>query len=231
MNLKLIPFLLLAVTIFSCQKELSLENTTVTVGGGGTQTNECKACVYIPVCNGSHFTYYDTINGTGGLITDTLQFIKDTSMSGKTFQKFFATGNQSYSYTNCTNGESRLVGFSVVTVGGNNITKVALIQLKANLSVGGSWSDTVINQLGQAIIYNSSIISKGTSSTLNGQTFNDVIHVQIEIGADIPLVGFYVVNSADYYYAKGVGLIEYIATDYLSGNVIQHRTLKSYYIP
>ena len=66
---------------------------------------------------------------------------------------------------------------------------------------------------------------------VNGKTYTDVIHVYTETGISIPIIGFIVTNTSDYYYASGIGLIEAIISDPNSGTVLEHRALNSYFVP
>ena len=84
---KYLVFTAISVFFFSCQKELSNETGTGSGGsggGGGTgggSTGVCKDCIYIPMCDGSWYTYNDTLMGTAQLISDTLKYVKDTTIS------------------------------------------------------------------------------------------------------------------------------------------------------
>ncbi|MEO5683101.1 MAG: hypothetical protein ABIQ88_10705 [Chitinophagaceae bacterium] len=227
--------LIASIVLTACQKELSFETSGVnggTTGGtGGTTSTDCKSCSYMPVCNGSAFTYADTMFTASSLVTDSFRVIKDTSIDGKTFVKIYSPLSSTYTYYNCTDGATRLIAYNANTLAGNTITVADITFIKANLPVGGTWQDKLTNPSGQQVIYNSKIVAKGMSRTLNGQTFNDVIHVFVEGGIDVPLLGFTVFTNTDYYFAKNIGLIETVISDPQSGTVIQHRAIKSYFIP
>ena len=232
-----IPFIAVLVLIASsCQKELSFDNSGVSGGGttggttGGTST-DCKACVYMPVCNGAYYTFYDTLPGSTSITTDTFRVIKDTSIAGKTFVKVFSPLTQAYNYYNCTDGATRVIGYNKTTQAGNTIILADVTFIKANLPVGGTWQDNFNNPLGQPVVYNSKIAAKSISRTINGKVFPDVIHVYTEAGIDVPILGFTVVGVTDYYFAKGVGLVEAVLTNPATGTIDQHRVIKDYYIP
>jgi hypothetical protein len=234
---KIIPAIALAIIFISCQKELSFDTSGVAGGGttggttGGSSSTDCKACVYVPVCNGAYYTFYDTLSSSTNIVTDTFRVIKDTTIAGKTFAKIFSPLTQAYNYYNCTDGATRVIGYNTTTAAGNILTIVDITLIKANLPVGGVWQDKVTNPLGQQVIYNSKIAAKSISRTINGKVFPDVIHVYTETGIDVPVLGFTVLGTTDYYFAKGVGLIEAIVEDPISGTVVQHRAIKDYYIP
>jgi hypothetical protein len=235
---KIILFIAVPSLVFSsCQKELNFDNSGVSGGGstggttgGGSSTN-CKACVYVPVCNGAYYTFYDTLSSGTNIIADTFRVIKDTTIAGKTFAKIFSPLTKAYNYYNCTDGATRVIGYNKNTAGGNTLTVVDITLIKANLPVGATWQDNITNPLGQQVVYNSKIVAKSISRTINGQVFPDVIHVYTETGIDLPLLGFTVLGSTDYYFARGVGLVEAVIEDPNSGTVIQHRAIKNYFIP
>ncbi len=220
----------LAIFLISCQKEVSLEKST---GGGGAGSGlvACKDCIYIPMCDGTWYTYNDTLLGNAQIATDTLRFIKDTTISSLSFKKFLSPAAQAFSYVNCNNGISRVIAYNPIGAGGTTVNKIDLTMLKANLAVNGSWTDTIDNGTGQQVLYTSTIKAKGISRTLNGQVFADVIHVYVETGIDLPGFGFFLTNTSDYYYARGVGLVEALIEDPSSGTVLQHRVIKAYFIP
>jgi hypothetical protein len=229
--------ILTAIIIFtSCQKDLTFDNSGVPKTGTGTGTgtgsnSDCKACSYLPMCNGAWYTYNDTLGGTASSTTDTLLVIKDTTIDSKTFAKIYSPVSKTNIYYNCTNGASRLIAYNSTTFGGSNITVADITILKANLPLGGTWKDQLTNPTGQQVTYADSIVEKSISRTVNGKTYNDVIHVYVETGIDVPVLGFLVVTITDYYFAKGVGQIEAIISDATSGVIFEHRALKSYFIP
>jgi len=225
---------LLAVMIFvSCQKEITFENADGGTGGGGTGgSSNCKACAYLPWCDGSVYSYYDTaFGGSPTVSADTIQFVKDTTFGGRTYQKIVTKGFASTPYyTNCTNGVSRYTIFDIPATGGS-ISKIELRMVDANLAVNGTWNDTIQNGLGQTVIYKNTIKAKAVSRTLHTNTFSDVIHVESIAGVEVPLLGFLVTNKSDYYYARGVGLIEANVANEDGSLVYQHKVIKAYRIP
>ena len=232
--------LVVCLAVTACQKEISFETPGANNAsggsnggstGGGSSTADCKACVYMPVCNGSYYTYFDTLYTSASLVTDTFRFVKDTTIDSKTFTAIYSPLTGSVSYYNCTDGATRLVAYNVGTAGGSTVKAADITFLKANLSVGATWQDKLTNPIGQEVTYKSKIIEKGITRTLNGQTFTDVIHTTQETGVEVTGFGFTAVTTSDYYFAKGVGLIETIAKENTGGSVYQHRVIKSYYIP
>jgi hypothetical protein len=234
MKTKLFSCLLLSGLFFSCQKEVSLENSSGNgggTGGGGINTGACKDCIYFPMCDGSWYTYDVLLGGTTQVVTDTFRYVKDTTIGNLVFKKMLSAAQKTYSYQNCTNGASRSINYNAVSAGGTTVSKIDITPLKANLPVNGTWTDTITNGAGQAVLYNYTLKEKGVSRTVNGKVFPDVIHVYFETGIDLPLFGFFVTNTSDYYYAKGVGFIESEIKDALSGTVIQQQFIKAWFVP
>ncbi|MEO5595506.1 MAG: hypothetical protein ABIR15_11320 [Chitinophagaceae bacterium] len=236
--MKLVLYTFAAVFIFSsCQKELSFEITPANgtgtgTGTGGATSTDCKSCVYMPVCDGTWYTFADTLGTVASIFTDTLRFSKDTTIDSKTFTKIYSPASKTYAYYNCTDGATRLIQYNTTSLAGNTISKLDITFLKANLAVGGKWQDMLTNPLGQQVIYTDSIVAKGISRTINGKTFSDVIHVSVETGVnDSSIGGYFAFSVTDYYFAKGIGLIEALISYPSTGIVIEHRAIKSYYIP
>jgi len=223
----------------SCQKELNY-TTIVNIGNGsgttdttgsGTTTSNCKACTYFPLCNGSRYIYNDTTpGGTATLVSDTFKLIKDTLIKGKTFQKIYQPSAKGNSYYNCTDGATTLNVYNTSSSVGV-IDVISIVPLRANAAVNEVWKDTILNGLGQTVIYTYTMKAKGSSRTVNGQSFSDVLYVYLEVGILAPGFGYLLTNKNDYYYAKGVGLIESISYEVAFNSVVYHRAIKSYYIP
>jgi len=233
--MKLFFYLIVIVAVFSsCQKELSFE--TAGAGGTGTGTGtgtstDCKSCAYMPVCNGSYYTFNDTVSTSTSVVTDTLEFIKDTTIDSKTFVKIYSPLSGTNSYYNCTDGATRIIAYDNPTIGGSTITVTDITLIKANLPVGGTWEDSLVNPAGQQVVYKDYIVAKGISVTVNGQVFNDVIHVHSQSGVVIPFVGYTAITESDYFFAKGIGPVEVLTVYSGTGIILEHRTIKSYHIP
>ena len=231
-----------AIIFSSCQKDTSEETgqlpgggtTVINPGGGnggGTTNNAgCKDCIYYPVCSPSVYKYADTGLGSpnGAINSYTLTYIKDTTLENKTYKKFFVT-DQGNTYFNCSGGVSTAIVFNGVTQGGNTIVYAKSTILKENAPINTSWVDTLTAN-GQTALYTYTIMSKGLPRTVAGINYADVIHVHEQttinlIGTTIPA------GQSEYYYAKGIGLIESISFDDFSGAQILHHVLISATIP
>jgi hypothetical protein len=189
----------------------------------------CKECEYLPVCIQSKYTYSDTISGA--VSTRNIEYLSsvDTTVGGKIYKKLNTTTG--VTYINCTNGASTVLAYQVVSANGNTLQKFQSVMIKANAAIGDDWADTLQNPAGQTVIQNFKIVNKGVTRKLGSFTFNDVIIVGVETGIDFPGFGYFPAGYSEYYYAKGVGLIETITKDFTTGTVIMHSVVKSYYIP
>ncbi len=217
------------ILLTSCQKELTFENSGPS--GGGSSSSNCKSCNYFPVCNGSAYTYLDTIMGNPSERKATYTVIKDTTIDAKTFVKY-TVGDGNFSYYNCTNGESRGIAYNAIGLQGNMVDKLDIIMLKENAPVGANWISSAINQQNQEIQFRDTIVAKNISKTVSAKNFTDVILVKVIAGINLPQpFDFFPFIQTDYYFAKNVGLIEMIATDINSATIIQHTVLKEYKIP
>ncbi len=229
----------MAFIFSSCEKDTSEENgqipgvgpTIITPGGNGAVNNAgCKDCIYYPICSGSVYKYSDTIAGSTTPTANnyTLTYIKDTTIEAKTYKKFTGGGQQN-TFFNCTAGVSTSITLNGTTQGGTTLPYVKITALKANEPVGASWSD-IISNMGQDATYTYTIVSKGTLRTVAGITYQDVIHVHEQTtinfsGTTIPA------GQGEYYFAKGIGLIESVNIDDFSGIKLLHHVLISATIP
>lgn len=233
MKTKLVYLFIVASLLFSCKKELSFENSTAGnggTGGGGTNT-ACKDCIYVPSCDGSWYDY--DLEGFGGTqsVTDTTKYIKDTVISGVTFRKIYYPVADNYVYISCTNGETRFITYDATSLGGATTDIINYVVLKANGAINTTWVDNITLTSGLTYVYKSTLKEKNISRTVNGKTFSDVMHVVTDVGTNVPGIGFTVLTTSDYFYAKGVGMIEFTATDPTSGMVLSSQKIKSYFVP
>ena len=237
---KIFYLFLISVVLVSCQKELTygtgnptvVVDTTGGTGSNGNTTSDCKACSYFPTCNGSRYTYNDTLmGGTPTVLVDTLKFVKDTLIQGRSFQKIFSPATQTTSFYNCTNGATTVNAYNALLVSGNTLSAISVVPIRANTAVNGTWNDTITNPAGQQVIYTYTMKAKGITHVINGVTFNDVLYITCEIGITVPGFGTIITNNSNYYFAKGVGLIDSENLDFMTGMQLNRRTVKSYYIP
>jgi hypothetical protein len=238
---KFIALFVLAASFTSCQKEFSIDNPANNGGGGnnpgngGNSQSDCKACGYLPMCDGSIYKYEnEDFFGTTTISIDTFSINADTSFSGVPFKRLVTKPALDTTYFNCNNAVTTLKDLNTVTAGGSNLGIVTLIPLKANEPVGATWQNTVVNGAGQNVIYNLRIHAKGLSKTVLGTTYNDVIHVKqaVQVSAGGQTITS---NNDDYFYAKNIGLIEFytITTTPIPGfsDTLSQKKLISAFIP
>jgi hypothetical protein len=220
---------LLVLLAWGCSKDYSYE--------GGNANRRCVDCEYLPVCDSSFFRYVDS-NGTRIDTLDNQMFVLgDSTINGRRYSKVsgFATFNTGL-FANCDNGDYRLL-FPLTALGINLDSMLnALLQvpgspfpippglirapqtittsvLKVGVPVGGTWLDTIYNlslpplvTLFAGLRY--TVVAKGVQRTVFSNTYNDVIHVRSTTQVISTLISLPVNFSIDYYFAKGVGLIE-----------------------
>ena len=204
----------------------------INVQSAGTVTANCKACVYIPMCDGSSYTYQDTTAQGVSTTVQNASFERDTLIDGVVYQKFNVTGSQGTLYYNCSAGVTNIVTFNVAT-GGALIPRIDETLLKANSPVGTLWQNALNLGSGVTATYEWSLVEKGVAHTVLGNNYPDVAHVHLSVTTVVPGVGTIPAAEGDYYYGKNVGLIENEMYDLSSGVPVQnlHRVLQTYSIP
>ncbi len=198
----------------------------------------CKDCLYYPSCVGSKYTFADTINGTPYVLVSEYISSVDTTIGGVVFQKIksnttpAALAGNSTIYYNCSGGVTTLKAYNAVTIGGTSVVESTVRPIKENAAIGDTWTDSNPYPGVPGTTYESAftIAEKGISRTLAGVTYNDVIHIHLETGSTTG--GVYSASSTtEYYYAKGIGLIETETTLLSTGQVRLHQVLQTYFIP
>ena len=195
----------------------------------GSVAATCKECVYVPMCAGTKYSYNDTTSGIATVRSVEFLSSTDTTIGGKVFKKIVATNGTVY--MSCVNGETTVVAYNPVSVGGNTVAQIKSTVIKANAPIGTQWTDTLLNPAGQVVLQQYTIQTKGISRKIGTETFNDVIIVSLQTGVEVPGFGFISASLTKYLYAPNVGLIEVITEDAISGMVFYHSTIKSYFIP
>ena len=188
----------LSVLAISCSKDGDDEDTT-------------PAENYLHTTAGSTWNYRTVDNANPGPPEDYTRTStsRDTTINGKTY----------HIYTNSASGESEYNGKSgndyfiyqalPAELGGTNEEN---LYLKAGAAVNASWNQTYpIDVSGFSInaVVTNKIVEKGTSKTVNGVAYTNVIHVKTDIAiTGIPpgLVTF--TTDIHQYYAPRVGLIQ-----------------------
>lgn len=178
----------------------------------------CKECEYYPVCNGSYFTYIDSIYpGAPVTYTDTIRALGDTTMGGLVFKKLQRISSRypSIEYFSCKDGLYRVRG----RYGWGQGT---VVFLKPAEPVGATWNQVIPG--GTSL--NFTVKGKGMTMRINNTTYTDVIWMEIIIG------GSGSTYTANYFHAKAVGNIKF---EYGNWNVDPnwyHRNYQqAFYIP
>jgi hypothetical protein len=159
---------------------------------------------YSPLTVGSNWTYIST-EGT----SDTSQFTltvtdKDTGINGKTYKVLSSSNGSENNYL--AKIDSNYYRYASISDTG----RFEELYLKDKRPVNSGWANAASltipgspTPLTADLTY--LIKEKGMSLHANGKTFNNVIHVavQISVPALTPTFG-----QGDFYYAKGIGLIQ-----------------------
>jgi hypothetical protein len=195
-KLLMISLLILSVSI-GCKKNDSS-------GGSGTGLN-----TYLPLTTNSTFTYSVARNGAITTPTYTVQ-TGDTTAFSKSYKRVKSTTGETSYYTQQSNDYYTL--FSIPSLGG-----LELLFLKDNVAVNTTWSSTQnvgnINVPGVplpvsvTINLEFKIASKASSRTVKGKVYNDIIQSQCTLTANT-LIGNLPLGTAEFYFAKNVGIIE-----------------------
>jgi hypothetical protein len=177
---------------------------------------------YMPLTPGSTWTY--SSSGSSFTLAATN---RDTVANGKTYRVVTNSAGSNYYFGKNGNEYYRYGALAAL-----NLSGVEELYLKDNLDVSGTWATSqVFNAPGIPIPLTANLThaikSKGGSRTVSGKTFNDVIHVRL----DISVTGFGSVGGGDFYYAKNIGMIENTFSVTLPGqNIAQSQLLIGYEI-
>ena len=172
--------------------------------GGGTTTPN-----YQPVTAGSTWTYESTNKLTSAKSSYTLTATSgDSAINGKTYKIFTNSGGSNDYYYN--NGTEYYQFGGIAGITGNT----ELLYLKSNVAVASGWNETktvTIPGLGTANVkLGYTLVEKMANLTVEGVTYNDVMHVKVDL-SDISVSGIPVtISSQDlhFYYAPNVGRVK-----------------------
>lgn len=175
-----------------------------------------KIRYYAPYSVGSSFSY----NSSLGAYTNIVE--SDTIIAEKVYKKVLNSRDSFTSYYYFEEGEYKVSGTAPLYVSGVPAELKDFTYLKDNLPEGSTWSVFVpVNsgQLKYTARFDFKIIEKETTRTVNSKYYSGVVYVQEKIytvyNDVINEVGTY-----DFWYAKGVGLIE---TDALDTKIANYR--------
>lgn len=177
-------------------------------GGGDDGTTE----VYLNTATGSSWTYqnYDNTTPTAPATEYTqVSTNRDTTVAGKTYHIYTNTSTGASVYNGRNGNDYSAFESLPAELGG---TAVDNIYLKAGASVNTSWTQTYnVNYMGLPISVSvtNQIMEKGINKTVNGTTYNNVIHVKTDLAiGGIPPGVVTFTTDIHQYYAPNYGMIE-----------------------
>lgn len=181
--------------LWACKKEKSREGTPPP-----------STCSYAPYEDGAVYTFEKTRDEDTSRFTMTVT--GDTTFEGKKFKKLHT--DTATTYDRCDNGNYIQI-VKGITIDSYTADSIQSIYLKDGEGLGRSWTDTTTVRKGseeQSVVLKYTIQQKGTSKTVLGKEYPDVIAVKLD--AQVYVLGNYVSigTLATNYYAKDVGLIE-----------------------
>jgi hypothetical protein len=199
-------FLLLCILAFiSCQKQFEISDSTQggTGSGGGTGTTPgTTSGAYQAYTKGSYWKYKDS--ATGGFTTMTATD-KTKTINGRNYTAFLQANatqsdtayyaNENHDYYNYFDVKSNTSGATML-----------LHYLNDTATVGRSWQYAAGQGNGFAAYIRTTTLEKNISLTVNGKTYNNVIHTNLDLMYDV-LGTLDKWASYEYYVAKDVGLI------------------------
>ncbi len=181
---------------------------------------------YFPVTSGSTWTYNDAVVG-GSTGTLAITMTGATSViNNKTY--YVASSNSS------TRGTTTGYYYSanhVYAVRATNAAAAVTIELQLgddSKAVGDTWTTTPTDNgtvSGFPARMVSTVKEVNVSKVVNGKTFNNVIHTQVDLQYNLGS-GFQSTSVYDIYLAKGVGMIENDTS--IGGAAYETETLTSY---
>ena len=139
-----------------------------------------------------------------------------------------------YAYLNCFNGETTTIAYQSQSItSGNVMTEINSVELKANASVGTSWTYSSVVS-GNKLYRAHTIMQKDINRVLLGVPFTNVFRVSVNQTIQTSQ-GPTPAGVTEYYFAKGIGLIETIGYNQNPLNgltyVFYHSVVKSYFVP
>lgn len=183
---------------------------------------------YQPVTKGSVWTYKYDILGDQSLSFNITMTGVTNVFNGKTYYAAKSNNPQSDGSLGYFYPSDHVYSTRGSTISAGVIVDMLYLDDRMTLT------DSVITTVNDAGVVNGAAgrfitktIEKGVSKTVNGKTYNDVIHTRVDLQYDYGF-GFQSFGIYDYYLAKGIGLIQ---LDFSSlGISISSETLTGYNI-
>lgn len=217
-----IIFCLLTIVVLqiSCTKNTSdyyLNNTD--------NQAACKSCAYIPWCDSSRYIYVDSSSGITGFKTINVLFLSDTVINGVNYTTTNLSGK--IVYHNCSGNITSTIEYIQNGVASNEINTIIM---KSNEPTNAEWQ-SVFNANGLTNTFKYKIVAKSINRNVLGVNYNDVIQIHKTLSVNTSNNTNQVITEEDLYYASGIGLIEDVIFDGVSGDLILHRKLQEYHLP
>lgn len=178
-------------------------------------------CTYFPYTIGSEFVY-GTTQANGTVDTTKEEVIGDTIINGYTCKILRhtsnSTANSRLSFANCNNGHYMQRNLFIP---GYNVVVDSFVYLKDNLAAGDTWTNSFagsFNGISVDVEYENHYVGTSATRVVNGQTFNNVINIRVDLYVTT-LSLRQQVGTYNYYFAEGVGFIE---TDFNKIKIISY---------
>ncbi len=223
----IIPCLGLFAT--SCQKGFEITDdgidTTGNTGGtggtgGGSTTNPPVANTsYQPLTVGSFWKYKDS--ATGIVSTETVSNISKSYNSLSYTYSSISPSSGADSMFRLANGSNyHFLTIASAGTGGGTAATINLFYLDTTKNVGQTWAANAGTANGFNATSETKVIAKNITLTVEGKTYSNVIHTQVSLSYDLPVVGSTKYTDYDIYSARGIGIIRTRAVIYNMGTVI-----------
>ena len=215
-------FIIFTSTFTSCDTEaidsaidVSNPENPAIPGGGGTPSGD-----YWPTAINNQWTY--TQNGTA---QPPMKMISTEVFNGKTYYKFAPlTGGGTGTTASATTWLNKNNGSYTLKMGDINIgvpgmsgtqTGYEYVILKDNIAVDETWTGTYTQNttyaglppITQTTNYTGKILAKNVTETVDGETYTNVIKININQQTVVEGMSLSISNT-EYWYAKDVGVIK-----------------------
>ena len=206
---KLLACLLLLTGLVSCQKEVEYTvPSTATNGNGGSGGNNGGTnggsnggnqtdSSYMPLATGNWWKLKDSASGTIQTYTVTPNSI---TYNGRSFSALYVQPTPNGIDTGYYAHDA--VDYRFLALVSAPSVRLEFLYLR-DTAVGSTWTANAGSANGFAATINGKVIARNLTMTVQGATYQNVIHSYIELSYS--LIG--VAARYDYYSAKGVGII------------------------
>jgi len=203
---KIFVFLALSCILVSCQKEINFDSPSSggSGSGGGTGANGS----YQPITKGSYWKYHDS--QTNSDYTLTLTGEKRT-INGIDFAVFTSTpASAGAEGMFGIHGHDLYLSVKGAIPGSTDGINLNFLYANDTASVGYTWDNTAGQANGFTAYTPGKILEKGISLTVAGKNYSNVIHTQIVLQYDLPVLGLVNASTYDYYVAKNIGIVRIV---------------------